>query len=120
MLLGTTTAQDLQVDLGPPIRVHYKEDDRMTIHATNQLEENKTQDCKPSWWSLRFLAQWVLIHCTDFMNYFQHGLDFLIDGDAHTVKKILLHTNAVRYSCVYHITISYRISVAGIARVSAI
>ena len=47
VLLGTTTAQDLQVDLGPPIRVHYKEDDRMTIHATNQLEENKTQDCKP-------------------------------------------------------------------------
>jgi len=74
-LLGTTTAQDLQVDLGPPIRVHYKEDDRMTIHATNQLEENTTQDY--------------------FMNYFQHGLDFLIDGDTHTVKKILLHTNAL-------------------------
>ena len=54
------------------------------------------------------------------MNYFQHGLDFLIDGDAHTVKKILLHTNAVRYFCVCHITISYRITVAGIARVSAV
>jgi Uncharacterised protein family (UPF0183) len=62
----------------------------------------------------------VLIHYTDFMNYFQHGLDFLIDGDAHTVKKILLHTNAVRYIYSRHVIISYCIMVAGIASLSAI
>jgi len=92
----------------------------MTIHATNQLEESTTQDCKPSWLPSRALSQRILIHCTDFMNYFQHGLDFLIDGDAHTVKKILLHTNTVRYSCVCHIAMSYRDTVAGIACLSAI
>ena len=54
------------------------------------------------------------------MNYFQHGLDFLIDGDTHTVKKILLHTNAVRYSYIYLIALSHRITVAGLARLSAI
>lgn len=54
------------------------------------------------------------------MNYFQHGLDFLVDGDAHTVKKILLHTNAVRYSYACSVVISYRIVVAGVARISAI
>lgn len=34
--LGETTAQDLNVELGPPLRVHYKEDDRMTIHSTSR------------------------------------------------------------------------------------
>jgi len=32
---------------------------------------------------------------SDFYNYFQHGLDFLITGDTHKVKKIVLHTNIV-------------------------
>lgn len=120
VLLGTTTAQDLQVDLGPPIRVHYKEDDRMTIHATNQVEENTTQDCESSRQILKILAQGILSHYTDFMNYFQHGLDFLIDGDTHTVKKILLHTNAVKYSYTPLIAISHHKTVAGVTRLSAI
>lgn len=44
--LGSSTAQDLTVDLGPPFRVHYKEDDRMTIHSrSNQAEVDTDGDC---------------------------------------------------------------------------
>ncbi|ESK96066.1 hypothetical protein Moror_7411 [Moniliophthora roreri MCA 2997] len=71
--LGSTTAQDLNVILGPPLRVHYKEDDRMMIHSTNpEIEGPET---------------------SYFYNYFQHGLDFLISGLDHTVKKIVMHSN---------------------------
>lgn len=38
--LRQTTAQDLLLDLGPPLRVHHKEDDRMKIHAGAE-EENE-------------------------------------------------------------------------------
>lgn len=73
--LGETTAQDLNIDLGPPSRVHYKEDERMAIHSPNpQLEEDRD--------------------CTDyFYNYFHHGIDFLISGQTHVVRKIVLHSN---------------------------
>jgi len=62
------------VDLGPPLRVHYKEDDRMTIHSTSRPNDDDTD--------------------TDyFYNYFQHGIDFLISGSTRIVRKIILHTN---------------------------
>ncbi|KAI9001067.1 UPF0183-domain-containing protein [Trametes punicea] len=74
VLLGATTAQDLVVDLGPPLRVHYKEDDRMTIHArSSQTEGDSDGDY--------------------FYNYQQHGIDFLISGNTHIVKKIVMHSN---------------------------
>ncbi|KAL1747717.1 hypothetical protein HDZ31DRAFT_31457 [Schizophyllum fasciatum] len=72
--LGATTAQDLVVDLGPPLRTHYKEDDRMRIHSTRK---NVEEDEEPSY----------------FYNYFRHGIDFLISGSTHVVEKIVLHTN---------------------------
>ncbi|EGO01868.1 hypothetical protein SERLA73DRAFT_177420 [Serpula lacrymans var. lacrymans S7.3] len=72
--IGETTAQDLNIDLGPPPRVHYKEDDRMTIHSPNQ---SRNADRSSHY----------------FYNYFQHGIDFLISGETHIVLKIILHTN---------------------------
>lgn len=33
---------------------------------------------------------------SDFYNYFQYGIDFLVSGVTHKVKKIILHTNIVR------------------------
>ncbi|KAJ4478225.1 hypothetical protein J3R30DRAFT_3657513 [Lentinula aciculospora] len=69
--IGTTTAQDLAVTLGPPLRVHYKEDDRMTIHSSLQEESDTGY----------------------FYNYFQHGMDFYISGNTHVVKKIILQSN---------------------------
>jgi hypothetical protein len=39
-----------------------------------------------------FIAQ---CHLSDFYNYFQHGIDFLLSDHTHVVKKIILHTNVV-------------------------
>ena len=44
--LRETTAQDLVVDLGPPLRTHYKEDDRMRIHSSKKTpEEDEEPSC---------------------------------------------------------------------------
>ena len=43
--LGYTTAQDLTVELGPPLRVYYKEDDRMAIHSRNKTPEAVEDGC---------------------------------------------------------------------------
>ncbi|KAJ3521106.1 hypothetical protein NM688_g9064 [Phlebia brevispora] len=72
--LGETTAQDLTCDLGPPMSVYYREDDRMTIHSKSRKEDEE-------------------IDTGYFYNYFQHGIDFLISGTTHVVKKIILHSN---------------------------
>ena len=46
--LGETTAQDLNIDLGTPSRIYYKDDERMAIHSPSpQLEdESQSTDCK--------------------------------------------------------------------------
>ncbi|KZW03767.1 hypothetical protein EXIGLDRAFT_758093 [Exidia glandulosa HHB12029] len=72
--LGQTTAQDLTVDVGTPLRVYYKEDDRMSIHAA---PKSPSDDASGDY----------------FYNYLQHGMDFLISGKTHIVKKIVLHSN---------------------------
>jgi len=73
--IGITTAQDLAVELGAPPRTHYREDDRMHIHSRQRTNEDDDDDSPY------------------FYNYFQHGIDFLISGATHTVRKIILHTN---------------------------
>jgi len=73
--LGITTAQDLNCDLGPPMRVYYKEDDRMTIHSGPSREQDDVAGTHY------------------FYNYFQHGIEFLIHGSTHRVSKIIMHTN---------------------------
>ncbi|EJD01126.1 UPF0183-domain-containing protein [Fomitiporia mediterranea MF3/22] len=71
--IGTTSAQDLTCDLGAPLRVYYKEDDRMAIHSRNKTPDG-TED-------------------SYFYNYFQYGIDFLLSSSTHLVQKIILHTN---------------------------
>jgi hypothetical protein len=45
--LHQTTAQDLTLDLGPPLRIHYKEDERMTIHSIENVEDDSEEsDCR--------------------------------------------------------------------------
>lgn len=44
--LRETTAQDLTLDLGPPSKVHYKEDQRMTIHSSKQADDIDDRGCK--------------------------------------------------------------------------
>jgi hypothetical protein len=44
--IGSTTAQDLLVDLGPPRRTHYKEDERMAIHSkTSNSQDEGSPGC---------------------------------------------------------------------------
>ena len=42
--------------------------------------------------SYYFMTQCCL---SDFYNYFQHGIDFLLSDHTHIVKKIILHSNIV-------------------------
>jgi len=37
--IGITTAQDLSIELGTPLRAHYREDDRMHIHSRQKTDE---------------------------------------------------------------------------------
>ena len=91
--LGVSTAQDLACDLGPPLRIHYKEDIRMTIHSRQgAADEDAESDCKLVCILSLMCCSFC---CLDFYNYLQHGIDFLISGNTHTVKKIILHTNVV-------------------------
>jgi hypothetical protein len=48
VLLQKTTAQDLLASIGPPLRVHYKDDDRLAIHGS--AKSGSQQSCQ--FWSL--------------------------------------------------------------------
>ncbi|KAH9482741.1 UPF0183 protein T01G9.2 [Psilocybe cubensis] len=72
--LGETTSQDLMLDLGPPLRFHYRDDERLKIHAAASKIHSDTGTGY-------------------FYNYFQHGIDFLLSETSHVVKKIILHSN---------------------------
>ena len=98
--IGETTAQDLTCDLGPPMSIHYREDDRMTIHSNSKKEDEEIDTgCQCKITPCHHLTK---SHITDFYNYFQHGIDVLLSGTTHVVKKIILHSNIVRlilYPC---------------------
>ncbi|KAG8817477.1 hypothetical protein FRC18_000494 [Serendipita sp. 400] len=76
LLLGQSSAEDIRYELGEPMSVHYKDDDRITIHGASDHESDPSLN-------------------SYFMNYFNHGIDFLIDGQSHLLKKIVLHSNTV-------------------------
>ncbi len=86
MMLDETTTQDLLCELGPPLRKYWKEDSRITnvwepAHASSvSPADNNSDSWGPGcWW-----------------NYFQHGLDFLIDDEGEgLVRKIMVHSNIV-------------------------
>lgn len=100
------------VDLGSPLRIHYKEDDRMTIHSrTSQPDGSEDGDCTPL---LRIPVTYrELTFRLDFYNYHQHGIDFLISGTTHTVKKIILHTNIVCHTDPDKMTKSHQLDSPG-------
>lgn len=73
----------------------------MSIHsATKPSHEETDTDCKiPPLQTIRQFSRRLFL-LLDFYNYFQHGLDFLISGSTHIVKKIVLHSNVVSDSFV--------------------
>ena len=91
--IGVTTAQDLAVELGSPERTHYREDDRMHIHSRQRSDEEEEDSSCMGFTSPP--ASYLPCFPKDFYNYFQRGIDFLISGTTHTVRKIILHTNVV-------------------------
>lgn len=89
------SAEDLECDLGSPLRRFYKEDSRLDIHASSipATEHHKEEnDCAFFPPRNEELSKYPL----DFYNYFQYGIDFLVSGVTHKVKKIILHSNIVR------------------------
>lgn len=94
--IGETTAQDLTLDLGPPLRVHYRDDERLKIHAaSSKLDPDNGTGCEC--FDIHGAIHIHSIVLEDFYNYFQHGMDFLISETTHIVKKIILHTNVVKF-----------------------
>ncbi|WWC62023.1 uncharacterized protein I303_104610 [Kwoniella dejecticola CBS 10117] len=72
IIIGETTAQDLILDIGSPLRKFWKEDDRLSKMWGGKPNDQGAGAC--------------------FWNYFQYGLDFLVDKDGIVIK-ILCHSN---------------------------
>ncbi|CAG8627547.1 8467_t:CDS:10, partial [Paraglomus brasilianum] len=94
ILLNVTTPQDLLVEIGPPLRTFYKEEDQMKIHS----EENG----KPADYGNHMTNAAVTDtavpqgedgHTDYFYNYFHLGFDVLFDGSTHRCKKVVLNGN---------------------------
>lgn len=102
-----STVEDVFTALGPPCAVYHKEDDKMQIHSpyaathaesSTKLERNTNN--KHTVVESEGQLDTIVPNSADcfgvsdyFYNYFEHGIDFLLDGAAHKVKKILLHSN---------------------------
>lgn len=91
--------QDVFSDFGPPKQVCVKDVDAVRIHSSGLPVSRSGPDY--------------------YYNYFDLGLDVLFDGQTHSVKKLILHTNPPtherfsRYSrCFFQIPIEIQQSVA--------
>lgn len=81
MTLYQTSAQDILLDLGSPSRRYTREDDRFEGMYERSSERNgqRGRRGQRTWW-----------------NYFELGLDFLIDEDrGGVVSKVMVHSNIV-------------------------
>ncbi|RIB26842.1 hypothetical protein C2G38_2162196 [Gigaspora rosea] len=99
ILLNVTTPQDLIVDIGSPLRIFYKEEDKMRIHSKD-IGVDSAEDGETA--SNNTLSNGVENHIQEgdmghpidyFYNYFHLGFDVLFDGVSHRCKKIILHGN---------------------------
>ncbi|RGB28930.1 hypothetical protein C1646_714696 [Rhizophagus diaphanus] len=97
IILNVTTPQDLLIDIGSPLRIFYKEEDKMRIHsedsnANEVIESDDGRDLNSS--SIGVEDPSREGDTVDyFYNYFHLGFDVLFDGVTHRCKKIVLHGN---------------------------
>jgi hypothetical protein len=87
--IGETTAQDILLDLGAPLRKFVKQDGRM-----ERIWGAETAPPSEHTGSMSYLTS--ILKKADhavFWNYFQLGLDILISDNL--VSKIILHSNIV-------------------------
>jgi len=90
--LDVTTPQDLRVEIGSPLRIFYKEEDKMRIHSEEAADAddygaNGTSN------GVEGPSHAEVPSRDYFYNYFHLGFDELFDGTTHRCKKIVLHTN---------------------------
>eukprot|EP00297_Palpitomonas_bilix_P008830 CAMPEP_0113896950 /NCGR_PEP_ID=MMETSP0780_2-20120614/18355_1 /TAXON_ID=652834 /ORGANISM="Palpitomonas bilix" /LENGTH=525 /DNA_ID=CAMNT_0000888253 /DNA_START=219 /DNA_END=1796 /DNA_ORIENTATION=- /assembly_acc=CAM_ASM_000599 len=86
--------QDLISKLGHPSDTQVKDDDRIGIYHNSERESGAMSDVNDY-----------------FVNYYHLGLDFLMCGHSHVVKKIVLHSNPIEHVnfAVYY-PINFRLS----------
>jgi hypothetical protein len=81
LVIGESSCQDVVSLLGPPSRTHLKMPEPIGTRARRQIDtanqENETGDY--------------------FLNYNDFGIDVLVDGSEHMVKKIILRTNLLTH-----------------------
>ena len=79
--LGVSDCFDIVQLLGPPRDVYFKKTDKLAIHNTAVSPLSSSVE-----------------YCQDyFWNYMHLGLDFMLDGNGHFLKKIILHTNSLSH-----------------------
>jgi len=99
-------AQDLLSDLGPPQHIYVKQrhGDKMSIHRASGsttssplIQSRQLMTTSPTLAACSESAGSDASSpaCDYFFNYFLLGLDVLLDGLTHRVKKMVLHTNFV-------------------------
>jgi len=85
IVLHHTLAQDILLDLGTPSRRYTKQDNRFEgMYGQGQEREDRTRARKgeKTWW-----------------NYFQLGLDFLVDdNNGGVIVKVMAHSNIVSHT----------------------
>ncbi|GAO49247.1 UPF0183-domain-containing protein [Saitoella complicata NRRL Y-17804] len=82
---GSSTVQDVVMELGPPEEVFKKYDNRMNIHRVDRKASPSS--------SLGDIESDDHAEADYFYNYFKNGIDVLFDGREHVVKQVVLHGN---------------------------
>jgi len=55
LLLGVSTADDIRYELGEPMNIYYKEDDRISIHAPSNEDDAALNSCQ--YWMMMMTEQ---------------------------------------------------------------
>jgi len=76
LVIGTSTCQDVLSFLGAPSKLHLKPKEPIGTKARRQNHRAEEAD-----------------HEDYFFNYFDLGIDILLSGDTHVVRKVILRTN---------------------------
>ncbi|KAF9088416.1 hypothetical protein BGX23_007379 [Mortierella sp. AD031] len=101
ILLHVTTPQDLLADLGSPVSIYYKEEDKMKIHSETKESPRIQQEEDGILGEMDDIGYDRTNKSAEgsqqpndyFYNYFHLGMDVLFDGSTHRCKKIVMHTN---------------------------
>jgi hypothetical protein len=86
LMIGVSTSQDVLTCLGPSSRLFFKQEEPIGTKARRKERQNE-----PS------AVQSTHQHQDYFLNYFEQGLDILLDGATHVLKKVIMRTNLIAH-----------------------